>query len=324
MGQLTGPGLALRAALGTLALTALFGGGWFAYAGRAALPEACLAVGDRAAVPGDGMVRIPETRFAMGSERFRAEEAPVRQISVAGFWIDTHDVTNAEYARFVRETGYVTVAERGARPGAWVFRPPSDVEGLRDLAQWWRMIPGADWRHPEGPGSDLAGRDNHPVVQVAFEDAEAYARWAGRVLPTEAQWEAAARGGRDAEFIWADGADRDDTPAANHWRGEFPTEDRGSKGYRGTSPVGCFQANGYGLYDMAGNVWQWTRDPWTADHADGTAADASAHVIKGGSYLCAPNFCMRYRPAARQAGDAASGTSHIGFRTVLNAASGGS
>jgi formylglycine-generating enzyme len=308
-------------------------------------PDVCLAASDRPGTPDAGMHWIPGGRFAMGSEQFRPEEAPVRETSVEGFWIDTHDVTNAQFARFVRETGYVTTAERaergGAPAGSMLFRAPQDVRDLQDVSQWWRIEPGANWRHPDGPGSDLKHRQNHPVVHVSYEDAEAYARWAGRTLPTEAQWEFAARGGRDGDaFVWGAEPDRDDAPQANYWRGVFPVLNLGSKGFKGTSPVGCFPANGYGLYDMAGNVWQWTQDAWTTGHQLSrnasrqpaslvtstqrfskalTVADKSAshYVIKGGSFLCAANFCMRYRPAARQPGDGSSGASHIGFRTVL-------
>jgi sulfatase modifying factor 1 len=309
------------------------------------LPDVCLAASDKPGAPDAGMQWIPGGRFAMGSDQYRPEEAPVREAFVEGFWIDTHDVTNAQFARFVRETGYLTTAERtgsgGARAGWLLFRAPQDVRDLQDMRQWWRVEPDANWRHPEGPGSDLAHRQNHPVVHVSHEDAAAYATWAGRTLPTEAQWEFAARGGRDGDaFVWGSEPDRDDAPQANYWRGVFPVLNLGSKGFKGTSPVGCFPANGYGLYDMAGNVWQWTQDPWATGHqlsksvnrqpvrlvassqrfspvATITDKSASHYVIKGGSFLCAANFCMRYRPAARQPGDASSGASHIGFRTAL-------
>lgn len=303
-----------------------------------AAPEVCLAVDDRPPAPGAGMVLIPGGRFRMGSEDFRPEEAPVREAAVDSFWIDSHDVTNAQFARFVAETGYVTVAERtppvaaggqaaalepgrpAGVPGSWVFVEPDEIQDIDDIGQWWKFVAGADWRHPEGPASDLDGRQNHPVVQVAFEDAEAYARWAGRMLPTEEQWEFAARGGREGEvYVWNAEQDSDDDPQANHWRGTFPTFNLGSKGYKRTSPVGCFPANGYGLYDIVGNVWQWTRSSWTTDHQSAavSAPDERAYTIKGGSFLCAPNFCMRYRPAARQPGDGTIGAEHIGFRTVL-------
>jgi formylglycine-generating enzyme len=300
----------------------------------AAPPAACLAVDERPPAPGAGMVLIPGGRFKMGSEDFRAEEAPVREVTVEPFWIDSHDVTNAQFARFVAETGYVTVSERTPPvtrdtqatvtgrhanvAGAWVFVQPAEIRNLEDIGQWWKFVPGANWRHPEGPGSDLNGRQNHPVVQVAFEDAEAYASWAGRMLPTEEQWEFAARGGRDEVDSGNAEQDSDAAPQSNHWRGIFPILNFGSKGYKRTSPVGCFPANAYGLYDIVGNVWQWTRSSWTPDHLSGPASpDEVSYVIKGGSFLCAPNFCMRYRPAARQPGDGTVGAQHIGFRTVL-------
>lgn len=322
-------------AAGTLALVAatVAAFGWMV----PRLPEVCLAASDDPGGPNAGMTWIAGGRFAMGSEQFRPEEAPVREAFVEGFWIDTHDVTNAQFARFVHETGYVTTAERktatGAPTGSLLFSAPQDVRNLQDVGQWWQVEPGANWRHPEGQGSDIARRRNHPVVHVSLEDAQAYARWAGRTLPTEAQWEYAARGGRDGEpFVWGTEPDRDDAPQANYWRGVFPVLNLGSKGFKGTSPVGCFPPNGFGLYDMAGNVWQWTRDPWRTGRPQISLArgeeksskvsfaaqkPAPFHVVKGGSFLCSANFCMRYRPAARQAGDTSSGASHIGFRTVL-------
>ena len=263
------------------------------------------------------MVWVPGGHFKMGSEQYRAEEAPVRAATVAGFWIDSHDVTNAQFQAFAAATGYVTVAERAAKspghtgPGSFVFVRPKEVTDFQDIGQWWKFVPGADWRHPEGPGSDLTNRESHPVVQVAYEDAVAYAHWVGHALPSEAEWEFAARGGLNgASFVWGDDPEPAGKAQANYWHGIFPFWNRNVGGYVGTTPVGCFPANGYGLYDMAGNVWQWTRDRW---QGPGTA---ELHVIKGGSFLCADNFCMRYRPAARQPGDAAVGASHIGFRTV--------
>jgi formylglycine-generating enzyme len=295
-----------------------------------ALPTMCLALDDRPSEPGvaGSMVWIPPGRFKMGSEQFRREEAPVHEAAVAGFWIDNHDVTNAEFRRFVEATGYVTLAERAnaspqdAAPGAFVFIRPGEVRDLSDIGQWWKFIAGANWRHPEGPTSDLTGRDHHPVVDVAYADAEAYARWAGRRLPGEAEWEYAARGGLDgAAYVWGEAPASTGAPRANYWHGIFPILNRNVGGYIGTTPVGCYPANGYGLYDMAGNVWQWTRDRWNGEAAfDGApgrgAAPADLRVIKGGSFLCADNFCLRYRPAARQPGDAAVGASHIGFRTA--------
>ena len=291
-------------------------------------PEMCLETADRPSAPAAGMVWIAGGTFQMGSNDFRAEEAPARAVTVGGFWIDVHDVTNAQFARFVRETGYVSLAERGdgrGPPGSLVFVAPSEIRDLQDLTQWWKFMPGASWRHPEGSSSDIVRRRHHPVVHVAYEDALAYARWAGRALPTEAQWELAARAGRDGDtFTWGDAPDTDAEPRANHWRGVFPLFNSGSKGYFGTAPVGCFPANGYGLYDMAGNVWQWTVDPWADGGGQATGSKPSSagtefRVIKGGSFLCANNFCRRYRPAARQPGEAAGGAAHIGFRTVLAA-----
>lgn len=329
--------------VGLLAGGAVALGIWSAGAGLAGSqrpPKVCLATEDRPSAPGSGMVWIEGGRFKMGSDQFRPEEAPVRQQAVAGFWIDSHDVTNEQFARFVRETGYVTVAERlepvrvaeagsgatRAQPvprGSMVFMPPDQIRNPQDIGQWWKLDRGANWRAPEGRGSNLRGREHHPVVHVAFEDAEAFARWEGHLLPTEAQWEFAARGGRDGEpFTWGTEPEADDEPLANHWRGTFPFFNLGAKGYKGTSPVGCFPANPFGLYDMAGNVWQWTQDVWTSDHevtdisAPANSAD-EVYVIKGGSYLCATNYCMRFRPAARQPGGASSSASHIGFRTVL-------
>lgn len=296
-----------------LMLTAVGGvAGYLAGTPQEVAPQ-CLISGSR---PHVGMVWVAPGRFRMGSEEFRAEEAPRVEQSVAGFWIDPTDVTNAQFARFVGETGYVTVAERvdattGRQAGSLVFKMPEQVTGAGDPGLWWSVMPGADWRHPTGAGSVSQG--DHPVVHVAYEDAATYARWAGHDLPSEAQWEFAARAGRDDAFIWGKDADPD-AKFANHWRGSFPLQ---PLGVVGTSPVGCYQPNELGLYDMTGNVWQWTSAPWTASHASGPA-DPTAYVIKGGSFLCATNFCLRYRPAARQPGDAGSGASHIGFRTVLN------
>lgn len=286
--------------------------------------------------PHSGMVRVPGGRFTIGSDEHYAEESPAHAVAVEPFWIDRHDVTNAQFARFVAATGYVTVAERsaleagghGAVAASAVFVMP---DGRK--AGVWRLVPGAHWRQPQGPGSSIEGLDNHPVVQVAYEDAQAYARWLGRELPTEAQWEFAARGGLQAQpYVWGDRFAPAGKPMANTWQGAFPLVNSQDDGYAGTSPVGCFPENGYGLYDMAGNVWQWTATEYVPGHVervdfDPTRPDAalaanpsrsqsSPKVIKGGSHLCAPNFCMRYRPSARQPADAGLGTSHIGFRTV--------
>ena len=285
--------------------------------------------------------------FEMAARPERAEEGPPRPTRVGGFWIDRTDVTNADFARFVGATGYVTLAERPLdpkaypalsaeqrRPSAIVFVGADEPTGA-DPGRWWRVVPGADWRHPSGPGSSIAGKDDLPVVQVAWADAVAYARWLGRDLPTEAEWEYAAQGGRGSHrFVWGDAPFDPNAPQANVWQGVFPRLDTGEDGYRmQASPVGCFPPNGYGLYDMAGDVWQWTRDwyrpgidldarddpagPPAAMSADPYDPGARKHVIKGGSFLCSPDYCFRYRPAARQAGPTDTGENHIGFRTVL-------
>jgi len=295
----------------------------------------------------------------MGSQDFYPEERPVRRVEVDGFWMDDHPVTVAEFRRFTFATGYVTIAERpldpaqypGAdpallKPGALVFHKTKGPVDLRDYTQWWRYIPGAQWRRPRGPRSTTRGLGEHPVTQVAAEDAEAYAAWAGKELPTEAEWEFAARGGLDgAVFTWGDEFAPGDTMMANTWQGEFPWQNLKTDGWEGTSPVKSFPANSYGLYDMAGNVWEWTSDYFIARRGDQvqhscctprnprvTSAEASlapgepgAHiprrVTKGGSHLCAPNYCLRYRPAARQPQAIDTATCHLGFRCVLRDAS---
>jgi formylglycine-generating enzyme len=279
-----------------------------------------------------GMAWIPGGSFRMGSEDFYPEERPVREVSVDGFWIDEHPVTVAEFRRFVKATGHVTLAERAPDPadypdvhgpiaaGSIVFRPTAGPVRLDDWRQWWHWVAGAGWRTPEGPGSDVYTRARHPVVHIAHADAEAYAAWAGKVLPTEAEWERAARGGLDgATYPWGDDPEPDGLPLANTWQGQFPW-----LGHRGTSPVGSFPPNGYGLYDMTGNVWEWTADAFDTEAAVGPCcagaepgADIPRRVIKGGSHLCAPSYCLRYRPAARQGEPIDSTTSHIGFRCAL-------
>lgn len=284
--------------------------------------------------PTAGMVSIKAGAMLMGAKPLREEEGPPHRVEITAFLIDRTDVTNAEFAAFIAATGYITVAERGPNPSSLVFSPPEGDQPVGDIADWWRIVPGADWRHPYGPGSSLEGRDHLPVVHVAYEDALAYAHWLGRDLPTEAEWEYAARGGIDgAEYAWGNAPSGNKKPRANIWQGPFPYLDDGEDGFAmQPSPVGCFEANGFGLYDMAGNVWQWTRDlyvPGPFDEADSApqtasfdpaAPDAAQRVIKGGSYLCADNFCMRYRPAARTGASAGDGASHIGFRTVFRPA----
>ena len=305
--------------------------------------------------PARGMVWVPGGEFLMGSDDFYPEERPAHRVTVDGFWMDARPVTNAEFRRFVRETGYVTVAERapdpadypGADPallvpGSLVFKQPPRPVPLDDYRAWWSYVPGACWRHPEGPGSTLHGRERHPVVHIAYADAAAYAAWAGKELPTEAEWEFAARGGLDgAVFAWGDEFAPRGRMMANTWQGEFPHENLALDGYPGTSPAGSFPPNGYGLYDMIGNVWEWTADFFTPDHTGHTSGSCCApanprvdapensyaagqpgghiprKVLKGGSHLCAPNYCLRYRPAARQPETVDTSASHVGFRCIV-------
>lgn len=258
------------------------------------------------------MVYIPAGETLIGSQRFHADERPLRTAHVDGFWMDVHEVTNAQFAAFVDATGYVTVAERNGAGGA-VFAPLSGQVDYSDLSTWWRLDPEATWRSPGGRGTSIEGRDAFPVVQIAYEDALAYARWRGRDLPTEVEWEYAARGGlAGADYAWGDDAHPEGRFLANHYQGVFPFNDSGADGFAGVAPVACYPANGYGLRDMAGNVWEWTSDQWR----QASLGVDGLHVIKGGSYLCSDQFCARYRPAARQAGDDTMGAQHIGFRTV--------
>jgi formylglycine-generating enzyme len=289
------------------------------------------------------MAWIPPGRFEMGSEDFYPEERPVHEVEVEGFWIDERPVTVREYRRFIRETGYVTVAERPLDPDAYpdadpamlvpgslVFQRTRGPVDLRDYRNWWSYVPGACWHRPEGAGSDTYTRGRHPVTQVAHEDAAAYAEWAGKALPTEAEWERAARGGLEgATYAWGDEPFPDGTPMANTWQGEFPWQNTLQDGYTGTSPVGTFPPNGFGLYDVCGNVWEWTGDWFTSDHDEPTPSpccgppradgETPRRVINGGSHLCAASYCLRYRPAARQAEAIDTSTSHIGFRCLLRA-----
>jgi formylglycine-generating enzyme required for sulfatase activity len=302
----------------------------------------------------ENMARIPGGTFLMGSNDHYPEEAPAHHVTVEGFWMDNTQVTNEQFSRFVEATGYLTVAEHplnpedypGAKPemlvpGSIVFKKPPHRVDLRNHFNWWTYAPGASWRRPLGQGSSLKKwMARHPVTHIAYEDAEAYARWAGKELPTEAEWEFAARGGLEgAVYTWGDEFAPNGKMMANTWQGEFPVVNLLADGYERTSPVGWFPSNGYGLYDMAGNVWEWTTD-WYQEHGrvansccasfnpKGGEKEASIDsrtpeiriprkVLKGGSYLCAPNYCLRYRPAARIAQQIDSGTCHQGFRCIV-------
>jgi len=305
------------------------------------------------------MVLIPGATFRMGSDKHYAEEAPVHRVTVEAFWIDRTPVTNRQFREFVRATGHVTFAEivpdaknyPGALPhmlraGSLVFSPPKHaVEDIRDWSQWWNFKFGANWRRPYGPRSSLNGLNDHPVVHIAYSDAMAYAKWAGKDLPTEAEWEFAARGGLDGtEFAWGDELTPGGKQMANTWQGAFPHENLRLDRYERTSPVTAFPPNGYGIYDIIGNVWEWTSDWYSTKH-EGDADKACCiptnplggrednsydpcqpeiriprKVLKGGSHLCAPNYCRRYRPAARHAEPVDTSTSHVGFRCIVRQA----
>lgn len=286
--------------------------------------------------PPADMAWVHGATFRMGSDAHYPEEAPERDVTVDGLLIDCRQVTNRRFAEFVTATGYRTVAERPLDPAAFPGAPPENlVPGslvfvrtrgpvdLRHINEWWRWTPGASWRTPEGPGSSFAGRDEHPVVHVTYEDAERYADWVGSSLPTEAEWELAARGGLDgAAFAWGEEPESAGERLANYWHGEFPW--RPEPGYGSTTPVGSYPPNGYGLFDMAGNVWEWTTDWYGGNERQ--SLDPSQpqfpiprKVVKGGSFLCADSYCQRYRPAARRPQMIDTGMSHIGFRCVRSA-----
>ncbi len=290
-------------------------------------------------------VDLPGGSFRMGSSRFYPDESPVHSVQVAAFAIERTPVTNRHFAEFVAETGYLTVAEQPMDPaqypgvaaedlvpGAMVFRPTGGPVDLRDWRQWWQWVPGACWRRPFGADSRWQDRPDHPVVQVAYPDALSYARWAGRRLPTEAEWEYAARGGTSTEYAWGDEASPGGRLMANTWQGRFPYRNDGAAGWVGTSPVGTFAPNGFGLLDMIGNVWEWTTTPYNPRHRTTAGPDAGPccapsvpvadptvnQTLKGGSHLCAPEYCHRYRPAARSPQSQDSATTHIGFRCAAD------
>ncbi len=307
------------------------------------------------AAPHPGMVWIPGGTFLMGSDHHYPEEAPAHTVTVEGFWMDRCPVTNVQFRMFVEATNYVTYAERpldpamypGADPallvpGSLVFQQPHQRVDLRNIGNWWAYLPGASWRQPMGRGSNLKGKEHYPVVQVAWEDVEAYAKWAGKELPSEAEWEFAARGGLEGKaYVWGDELAPKGKMMANFWQGEFPWQNLKTDGYEGTSPVKAFPPNGYGLYDMTGNVWEWTADWYSPRHLENAqkaccipqnprgGPQASSYdpgqptvriprkVLKGGSHLCAANYCLRYRPAARSPQMIDSGSCHIGFRCVV-------
>jgi len=301
-----------------------------------------------------GMRHLPGGEFTMGSDRFYPEERPRRRVRVAGFWIDETPVTNRDFAAFVAATGYRTFAEIApnpadypglppelARAGSLVFERPRGPVDLNDFRQWWKFRFGARWSEPLGAGSSLAELLDHPVVHIAYVDAEAYAKWAGKELPTEAEWEYAARGGlQGIEYAWGNELAPDGRMMANFWQGEFPWDNRLLDGWERTSPVRVFPPNGFGLFDMIGNVWEWTADWYTtaADLPKGSCCTPSnprggresesydpctpdvkigRKVLKGGSHLCAPNYCQRYRPAARYPQPIDTSTSHVGFRCII-------
>ncbi len=311
----------------------------------------------------DGMVWIPGGEFSMGANdppdmdevgmKATEDARPIHRVYVDGFFMDTTDVTNAEFARFVKATGYITIAEQkpraedfpGAPPenlvaGSVVFSPPNHAVSLDDHFQWWSYVRGANWRHPLGPGSNIKGKDDYPVVHIAYPDAEAYAKWAGKRLPTEAEWEFAARGGMTGKpFVWGDSFRPEGKWMANTHQGRFPNQDTGQDGHAGIAPVAQYPANPYGLYDMAGNVWQWTSDWYRPDYYQRLAAtggvarnpqgpassydpaepDQPKKVHRGGSFLCTDQYCSRYIVGTRGKGEVSTGTNHLGFRCVQDA-----
>lgn len=303
----------------------------------------------------DGMAWIPAGQFLMGAADGEgyAEEHPQHKVSVSGFWMDTHEVTNEEFGAFVKSTGYITTAERkpdwevmklqvpaGAPkppdsvlvPGSLVFSPPDHPVPLDNPMQWWRFVPGANWKHPEGPNSNIAGKEKYPVVHVSWEDAMAYCKWSGKRLPTEAEWEWAAKGGiANAKYGWGNEELKDGFYPANIWQGNFPNKNTVADGYVTAAPIESFKSNGYGLYDMSGNVWEWTADWMDATYYSTVSNDitnpigpadagSTTHpyqkVLKGGSFLCNASYCSGYRVARRSSNGWDSGSNHIGFRCV--------
>jgi sulfatase modifying factor 1 len=298
-----------------------------------------------AAANTNGMVWIPGGKFWMGSADGRSDEAPQHQVTLAGFWMDKTEISNEQFEQFVHATGYVTVAERPPDPkdipdadpallvpGSVVFKPPSEAVPLDDMTAWWSWVPGANWRHPDGPGSSIAGRGKYPVVHVSWYDAQAYAKWAGKRLPSEAEFEYAARGGLDRQpYVWGGEKTPGGKWLANIWQGNFPNENTGDDGFVGVAPVGSFPPNGYGLYDMAGNVWEWCADWYRPDYYANSATNnpvgpvdsfdpeepgAKKRVQRGGSFMCSDVYCSGYKPSARMKCTPDTSLSHSGFRCV--------
>lgn len=313
-----------------------------------ALPKAATNEETDQPVDTNEMAWIPPGTFDMGTTDAKPDEAPVHKVTLNGFWMDRTEVTNAEFKEFVEATGYVTLAEQKPDPkdfpgvpadklvpGSVVFSPPPGEVALKNHFAWWEYVPGANWRHPEGPESSIENRMDHPVVHVAWEDAKAYAHWAGKRLPTEAEWEYAARGGLERKpYIWGEAKVPDGQWMANIWQGRFPTSNTQEDGFFGTSPASTYPPNGYGLYDMSGNVWEWTADWYRPDYyrnspennppgpessMDPDEPGVPKRVIRGGSYLCSDLYCIGYRPSARMKSSPDTGLSHTGFRCVKDA-----
>ena len=328
----------------------------------AEIPAVSLPIDEPPAVTPPGMAWIPRGEFTMGNADPESPpvERPAHQVSLNGFWMDVNEVTNARFREFVDATGYVTTAEKPIdweslnkelppgtpmpssdrlAPGSLVFTDPGRAVSLDDPANWWRWVAGANWRHPDGPESSITGKDEHPVVHVSWDDAVAYARWAGKRLPTEAEWEYAARGGLEGrKYAWGDDFEPEGKPLANTWQGRFPELNTLADGFPRTAPVGSYPPNGHGLHDMIGNVWEWCQDWYRPDayqlvsdeksvlNPKGPSAAADPNdpyqpkrVTRGGSFLCSPNYCSNYRPSARRGTAVDSGMSHVGFRCVLDA-----
>ena len=346
---------------GSVTLLAVVASLWFWFGRHAAMqlgqaPLQCALPAEPASAPHPGMVWVPGGTFELGDTE-NPEEQPIRQATVAGLWMDRTEVTNAEFARFVAATGYITFAERKPRaedypgatpdqlvPGSVVFSPPREAVPLDNALRWWRYVPGADWRHPSGPNSTIVGHDQDPVLHIAYVDAAAYAAWAGKRLPTEAEWEFAARGGlTGARYTWGDDLTLNGRWMANIWEGAFPHKNSEDDGFSGIAPVASFPANAYGLHDMAGNVWEWCSD-WYRPDAYALAQRAAGggvvrdprgvaesesfdpqepgmpkRVQRGGSYLCTDQYCTRYMVGTRGKGAADTGSNHVGFRCVRDA-----